>query len=577
MALERLGLRLRKTVVVKLRSEAARHRKFLDYGYFAPELPPCFSSRGFGAKGASLLKQIRKLPRVKGRPAYQRFVSEKATFYYPRFNNTDRLHSVVNPISHLFTSALIAKHYRELRDVERESSYSLSASFFDWNGQRALRRPVFAKRDEFTSQLSPRFEYTVTTDVRAFYHSVYTGSIPWAVHGKSANTKIRPALFGNQLSLLIRNAQGGQTTGLPVGPDTSRILAEVVASRIDSGIDGILQMKKGDAARFVDDFTFGCNSVEEGHRIIAEVRRAAAEFELDIGKEKTTIEPTNHLAYVGWQDYMKSHLPGKKPDKASFERFFYVVHDMTKRHTNLNIEKFAMSSCRTAFVESEDWDFLQEHIVSSYRRNSTLVDTLVEAILLRHEARGDLNMSALSDFIAARLPMLGANQRTGEILWLLYLACALDIKIKAEALSMCLRMPNPMIATLVTHAETQGLVEGAIDRTYWQSYANAEGLRSNMFLFAYEAAKNEWEEDVTYCEDDDFYGLFFDAELSFFDITHGRKDLSQVLTERERENRLSRLLASRTAPNEFTLDPDDEFDDTDFDDFEIRHVDPDIY
>ncbi|MBB4231024.1 RNA-directed DNA polymerase [Rhizobium mongolense] len=562
--------------MAKIRSEAERFRRLLDYGYFAPELPPCFSARGFGAKGASLLKQIRQLPKIKGRPAYQRFVSEKATFYYPRFNNTDRLHSVINPISHLFTSALIAKHYSALQAVEHQSNYSLSESIFDWGGQRALRRPVFARRDEFTSQLSPRFEYTVTTDVRAFYHSVYTGSIPWAVHGKTTDTTSRPTLFGNQLGLLVRNAQGGQTTGLPVGPDTSRILAEVVASRIDKTIDDALAMKKGDASRFVDDFTFGCNSIEEGHRIIAEVRRAAAEFELDIGKEKTSIEPTNHLAYVGWQDFMRAHLPPRKPDKASFERFFYIVHDMSKRHGNLNVEKFAMSSCRTAFVQSNDWDFLQDHIVSSYRKNTTLVDTLVEAFLLRHDARGDLNLAALSDFIASRLPMLGAHQRTGEILWLLYLACRLNIKIKAEALTKCLRMPNPMLAILVTHAENEGLIDGAIDTSYWKSYANADGLRSNMFLYGYEAAKSQWTDD-RYGENDQFYRLFLNEQLSFFDMTNERRDLSQVLTERERENRLSRLILARTAHNEFTSDPENELDVSDFDDIEIRHVDPDIY
>lgn len=563
--------------MVKLRTEEDRHRRFLDHGYFAPELPPCFSSRGFGAKSASLRKNIRALPSVRGRPAFERFVSEKATFYYPRFNNTDRIHSVVNPISHLFTSELIAKHYKSLRELEKQSSYSLSASIFDWTGHRALRRPIFAKRDEFTSQVSPRFEYTVNTDVRAFYHSVYTGSIPWAIHGKRAKTRSRPRLFGNRLSVLIRNAQGGQTTGLPVGPDTSRILAEVVASKIDTAIDEKLQVNKGDAARFVDDFTFGCNSIEEGQQIIAEVRRAAAEFELDIGKEKTSIQPTNHLAYVGWQDFMKSHLPPNKSDKPAFERFFYVVHDMTKRHSNLNIEKFAMASCRTAFVESKDWSFLQDHVVSSYRRNSTLVDTLVETLLLRQEARGDLNIPALSDFVAARLPMLAANQRTGEIIWLLYLACALRISIKADALAMCLTMPNSMIAILVTHADAEGLIKGKLDTSYWETFASAEGLRSSMFLYAYEAARNEWVDDSDYCYEDEFYNLVLEEELSFFDMANGRKGLSQVLTERERENRVTRALAAHSAGDDYTPNPDDDFEDSDSDEFEVRQIDPDLY
>lgn len=564
-------------MVVVMKSEAARYRRFLDYGYFAPELPPCFLSRGLGAKGASILAQIRRLPKVEGIPAYRRFVSEKATFYHPRFNNTDRLHSVVNPISHLLLSSLIAKHFHKLKNVERESSYSLSPSVFDWSGQRALPRPIFSKRDEFTSRLSPRFEYTVTTDVRSFYPSVHTGSIAWAVHGRQASKQLSPALFANEIGLIVRNGQGGQTTGLPVGPDTSRILAEVVASRIDTDINEVLNMRDGDAARFVDDFTFGCNSVEEGRRVIAEVRRAVALFEMDIGKEKTNIEPTNHLAFVGWEAYLKSHLPPdgpNKPDKLAFERFFYVVHEMSKRHAHLNIERYAMSNCRKAFVASDDWSFLQEHMVSSYRQNSTLVENLVETVITRQKARNDVDIPALSDFIAARLPVLGAGQRTGEILWLLYLACVLRIKISAGALRMCLRMPNALIAVLVTHAESEGLIEGAIDTSYWRSYANKEGLRSSMFLYAYEAAVKGWEKDHRYCETDEYYGLFFKEKLSFFEITRTAKNLSQVLSERKKENQFSRIHA---AWDEFTPDPEDDFEEVDLSDFEMPAVNPETY
>lgn len=554
-------------------SEAARYKRFLDFGYFAPELPPCFSSRGLGAKGASLLSEIKRLPKVKGKPAYQQFVSEKATFYHPRFKNTDRLHSVVNPISHLLLSSIIAKKFHRLKKVEKESRFSLSQSVFDWSGQRALPRPIFSKRDEFTSQLSPRFEYTVTTDVRAFYPSILTRSIAWAVHGRDASKILSSSLFANEIGLLVRNGQDGHTTGLPVGPDTSRILAEVVASRIDTEIDKVLNLKKGDAARFVDDYTFGCNSVEEGRKIIAEVRRAAAAFELDIGNEKTSIEPTNHLAYVGWEAYLKSHLPQNDPDKASFERFFYIVHDMTKRHANLNVERYAMSNCRKAFVASKEWSFLQEHIVSSYRKNSTLIENLVEIMILRQRAHNDVNIAALSDFIAARLPVLGSSQRTGEIIWLLYLACALRIKIQASALSMCLRLPNALVAILVTHAEVAGLIEGAIDRSFWQSYAKKAGLRSAMFLFAYEAALKGWETESAYCEDDEFYGLLLREQLSFFDVEHTSKDLSQVLKERQRENQLSRLRASW---DDFTPDPEDD-DDFDLNDFELPPEDPSMY
>lgn len=101
---------------------------------------------------------------------------------------------------------------------------------------RGVMRPSVDLRDDFRIDLSSRREEYVSADLRSFFHSIYTHSIPWAIYGK-AWAKI-PANrgythYGNVLDLLSQNLQGAQTIGLPVGPDTSRLLAEVVTSGVD--------------------------------------------------------------------------------------------------------------------------------------------------------------------------------------------------------------------------------------------------------------------------------------------------------------------------------------------------------
>lgn len=56
----------------------------------------------------------------------------------------------------------------------------------------------------------------VRTDINQFYGSIYTHSIPWALHGKAtAKANRSPALLGNALDECVRNAQDGQTIGVP--------------------------------------------------------------------------------------------------------------------------------------------------------------------------------------------------------------------------------------------------------------------------------------------------------------------------------------------------------------------------
>jgi hypothetical protein len=76
--------------------------------------------------------------------------------------------------------------------------------------------------------------YLLKTDIARFYPSIYTHSIPWALHGKDAARKDKEyKLLGNRLDLWMRETQDKQTGGIPIGPDTSFVVGEVIASAID--------------------------------------------------------------------------------------------------------------------------------------------------------------------------------------------------------------------------------------------------------------------------------------------------------------------------------------------------------
>ncbi len=61
--------------------------------------------------------------------------------------------------------------------------------------------------------LNAGYELLAEADIAAFFHSVYTHTIPWAIHGKvlAKQKKQDMSLYGNLLDLLVRNAQDGQT------------------------------------------------------------------------------------------------------------------------------------------------------------------------------------------------------------------------------------------------------------------------------------------------------------------------------------------------------------------------------
>jgi hypothetical protein len=75
----------------------------------------------------------------------------------------------------------------------------------------------------------------ISADIQNFYPSIYTHSIPWAIHGK-ATAKQRmgdPHLYGNRLDKSTAGCQEGQTVGVAIGPDTSLIVAECLLAAVE--------------------------------------------------------------------------------------------------------------------------------------------------------------------------------------------------------------------------------------------------------------------------------------------------------------------------------------------------------
>ena len=88
--------------------------------------------------------------------------------------------------------------------------------------------------------------------------------------------------------------QDGQTIGLPIGPDTSHIIAEMIGVAIDDSIRIALDgWPKG--FRYVDDFTFFFNTREEAERALAVIIKCVSAFELQINASKTKIVEVREL------------------------------------------------------------------------------------------------------------------------------------------------------------------------------------------------------------------------------------------------------------------------------------------
>uniref|UniRef100_A0A973WJX4 RNA-directed DNA polymerase n=2 Tax=Bradyrhizobium quebecense TaxID=2748629 RepID=A0A973WJX4_9BRAD len=556
------------------KTKSERLRRLASHGYFAPELPPCFVSEDLARYRTSILAAIDALPLTRrGDPAHYAFVSEPAWFYFPRFGKEDRRHGVPNPVAHLLLSRVLADNYVDLRRRARASKITLSPPVFDWSGSRALMRSSVELRDDFRVNLSSRREEYVVADVRAFFHSIYTHAVPWSIHGKQFAKRNRGwTHYGNVIDLLCRNAQDGQTLGLPVGPDTSRLIAEVVASAMDAHLQQRLIIGSRDASRYIDDYTLSSPNGASGEELLAALRQSAAIFELELNSEKSAIHPTSLRQNTGWQQAVLAHLPRPSPsvtriEAGALQHFLYQLGRICVAHPDMNVEKFGLQHARSAIVNADHWKTLLFALINAYRRNPSLISLLVEACLLRQVVHGDVQLEILKEFIENRIPILARANRTGEIIWLLFLVMRVGLVLSAHRLTPLFLVENAFIALLVVCLDARGLVRGDVDRSLWDESLTGDGLRSSMWLYAYEAVTQGFIPGVDdgFITRDSYFSPLRSKRVQFLDIRRGYNSITATLRSLRNENTRLRRMREAIQVEDFDglddLDEGEEYED----------------
>ncbi len=216
---------------------------------------------------------------------------------------------------------------------------------------------------------------------------------------------------------------------------------------------------------------------------------------------------------------------------------------------------------------TNDWGRLQSHLVNAYRRNSTLVSLLVELMIERHRDRGDLNLEAVRDFLDHRIPALALEDRTGELIWFLFLMIALGIKIDAKRFERLYSLEEPMCALLLSIAEERDLIAGAVDRSIWNRSLSGEGLRGPMWLYAYDGARRNvvGQAATAHIEEDPYFSILHARGVCFFSMEKGLASITGAIRARRRADNLHQAWVRR-----------DFIDDFDVGDWEVGDVDAEL-
>ena len=141
-----------------------------------------------------------------------------------------------------------------------------------------------------------KFNRLFKFDISKCFDSIYTHSITWALLDKEVvkkNLTDSKKTFGNVFDNLMQKLNYNETNGIVIGPEFSRVFAELILQKIDDNAKRELEKEKlfskkdFEIFRYVDDYFVFYNEESAKEKILTAFRLGLREFKLYLNEAKT--------------------------------------------------------------------------------------------------------------------------------------------------------------------------------------------------------------------------------------------------------------------------------------------------
>ena len=176
---------------------------------------------------------------------------------------------------------------------EADREYEQLGSYFVYRQYRNIHR--FFESYKY-HRCEKKYDAMVQIDVSKCFDSIYTHSLPWAVIGK-AQTKFdlekSKFTFGGRFDALMQNLNHKETNGIVIGPEFSRIFAEIILQSADLELETRLKeasylIHKTDYEifRYVDDYFVFYNTESTKLKVVETLQETLKAKKLNINPAK---------------------------------------------------------------------------------------------------------------------------------------------------------------------------------------------------------------------------------------------------------------------------------------------------
>ncbi|WP_299719945.1 RNA-directed DNA polymerase [uncultured Tateyamaria sp.] len=516
------------------------HQALLQKGYFPKELPSVFTTQDFGThvddileewQAAGVFKKVAvpgKLPggkKKRGAYSYKLLSAEAERISKPKRGYERRDIHITHPLPQALLAREIGTNWRSVQRWLSRQTFSEDEIRIGQEFERAIKGINFAVHEAKKSYLQATADWVVTTDITRFYPSIYTHSIAWAAYGKERvkqNLNAYQGSLADRLDLLIRSCNRNQTVGIPVGPETSRIIAETVSARIDQEyMARFPKVTTESIDRLQDDWTIGVGSLEEAEKVLSAVSAMYRGFSLDINGSKTSIDRIASERQSAWISEMGAFLSHRSGTLvgARLREFLELTLILQSQNPSAPVVSYALSVVEGVDIEAGDVPATESFLIKAAVVAPISLDRICRVILDIQNRTKSLSPKRIGQRFVNLTETALEKGRCYEAIWLLYTLRGLKRPVDIRPLfEWVATEPSATVALLLLDMRAKGLCVGKLPIQAWESKISEESVNTDWtWLLAYEGYRHGWLTDHLKLMDKPFFKSMATRDVVFYD------------------------------------------------------------
>ena len=173
-----------------------------------------------------------------------------------------------------------------------EKTSVFASSYFTYKKYNFL----YKYYDSYEShRIEKKFEYLTRFDISKCFHNIYVPTLSWAVKSREFSKKYKSSYsFEGKFQKIMQNANDLESSGIIVGPEFSRIYAEIILQDIDLNIieriKNELDLGFGTdytIKRYVDDYFLYTRNSSLPNEVLPLIKDELEKYKLFINESKT--------------------------------------------------------------------------------------------------------------------------------------------------------------------------------------------------------------------------------------------------------------------------------------------------